>query len=61
MVESQINTLTFDISFNHNLYCKYSNGSCKLILDIFFLKAFHYDKEILNPMNFAPSNCSLKI
>ncbi len=28
------------LSFDHNLCCKYSNGSCKFILDIYVLKDF---------------------
>jgi hypothetical protein len=34
MVESQINNLTPNPSFVHNLCFKYPNGSCKHILDI---------------------------
>jgi hypothetical protein len=34
VVGSQIANLTPNISFSHNLYLKYSNGSCELIVDI---------------------------
>jgi hypothetical protein len=30
VARSQIGTLTLGLSFGHNLYYKYSNGSCKL-------------------------------
>jgi len=34
MVESQIDNLTLDLSFNHNLCFKYPNGSCEPTLHI---------------------------
>jgi hypothetical protein len=34
MIESQIDTLIPDLFLGHNLYYKYSNGSCELIIDI---------------------------
>jgi len=34
MVGSQIASLTPDLSFDHNLCCRYPNGSCEAILDI---------------------------
>jgi hypothetical protein len=34
MVNSQIGNLAFNLYFGHNLCFKYSNGSCKLILNI---------------------------
>jgi hypothetical protein len=58
---NQIDTLTFGLSFNHNLCCKYSNGSCEPILDIYVLRFFQWYKEAFNPMNFGPLNYSLKI
>jgi hypothetical protein len=61
MVENQIFTLIPALSFGHNLCCKYSNGSCKLILNIYIWRAFQWYKDVFNPMNFDPSNCSLKI
>jgi len=57
MVESQ----SFNPSFGHNLCCKYSNGSCELILDIHVLISFQWYKKPFNLMNFDLSNCSLKI
>jgi hypothetical protein len=35
MVGNQIGSLTFSLSFNHNLCFKYSNGMCKPILNIY--------------------------
>jgi len=61
VVGSQIGNLTSDLSFGHNLCLKYSNGSCKPILDIYVLKALRWYKEIFNPMIFDPWNCPLKI
>ncbi len=61
MVGNQIGNLTPGPSFGHNLCVKYSNGSCELILNIYVPKAFHWYKEIFNPIGFDPCNCSLKI
>jgi len=61
MVESQIDTLTLDPSFSHNMFCKCSNESCEPILDIYVLKDFQCYNEVFNPMSFDPSNCYLKI
>jgi hypothetical protein len=61
VVGNQIATLTPNPSFGHNLCFKYPNGSCELILDIQVLVAFQWYKEPLNPMNFDPCNCPLKI
>jgi hypothetical protein len=61
VVNSQIDTLTFNLSFGHNLCCKYSNGSWKLILDIYVWWTFQWYKEVFNPMNFEPWNWILKI
>jgi hypothetical protein len=61
MVKSQIDILTFDPCFDHNLCCKYSNGSCKPILDIYISRIFQWYKKKFNPMNFYPSNHSIKI
>jgi hypothetical protein len=46
---------SFDISFGHNLCCKYSNGSWKPILNIYVLRNFQCYKKVLNPMNFESS------
>jgi hypothetical protein len=61
VVENQIDTLIPNLSFDHNLCCKYSNGSCEPILDIYVLISFQWYKEIFSLMNFDPSNYSLKI
>jgi hypothetical protein len=52
---------TLMASFGHNLHVKYSNGSCKPILDIYVPRAFQWYKELFNPMGFDPCNHSLKI
>jgi hypothetical protein len=61
VVGNQIDTLNLGLSFDHNLCCKYSNGSCKLILNIYISRNFQWYKEVFNPMNFGPSNWSLEI
>jgi hypothetical protein len=60
MVKNQIDILTLDPSFSYNLCYKYSNRSCKPILNIYVLKTFQWYKEIFNQMNFDLSNFSLK-
>jgi hypothetical protein len=60
VVESQIDNLTPDPSFGHNLCFKYSNGSCKPILNIYISRPFQWYKELFNPMNFDPCNCLWK-
>jgi hypothetical protein len=40
VVGNQTANLTRDLSFGHNLYFKYPNGSCKPILDIYVSIAF---------------------
>jgi hypothetical protein len=54
MVRDQIDTLTPNPSFDRNLCLKYSNGSCKPILDVYVLKDFQWYKEVFNLMNFDP-------
>jgi hypothetical protein len=39
-------------SFGHNLCFKYSNGTCKLILNICIPRSFQWYKELFNPMSF---------
>ncbi len=51
---SQIDTLTPDPCFRHNLCCKYSNESCEFILDIYVSRALQWYKKIFNSMNFNP-------
>ncbi len=61
VVGNQIDTLTPDLSFGHNLCYKYSNGSCKPILDIYVSRTFQWYNELFNSMSFDPWNPSLKI
>jgi hypothetical protein len=61
IIGSQTDTLTPSLSFGHNLCCKYSNGSCEPILDIYVSRAFQWYKELFNPVNFDPLNHYLKI
>jgi hypothetical protein len=61
VVDSQIDNLTFDPSFGHNLCFKYPNGSCEPILDIYVSRAFYWYKELFNPMGFDPCNRPLNI
>ncbi len=60
-VRSQIGNLTRNPSFGHNLCFRYSNGSCKPILNIYVLIAFQWYKELFNPMSLNPWNSFLKI
>jgi hypothetical protein len=53
--------LTPNLSFGHYLYYKSPNGSCEPILSIYVPKTFQWYKKPLNPMNFDPCNCSIKI
>ncbi len=61
MVGSQIDILTPDPSFGHNLCHKYSNGLWKLALNMYISKKNQWFNELSNPMNFDPSNNSLKV
>jgi hypothetical protein len=61
VVESQIANLIIDLSFGHNLCFRCPNGSCKPILDIEISISFQWYKEIFNPLDFDPCNCSLNI
>ncbi len=45
VIENQIDTLTYDLSFGHNFCFKYSNGSCEPILDIYISKSLQCYKE----------------
>ncbi len=54
MVGSQIGILTPDLFWGQNLCFKFSNGSCKPILDIYVLRNFQWYKKFFNPMNFDP-------
>jgi hypothetical protein len=59
-IENQIGTLISDLSFGHNLCFKYSNESCKPILDIYVSRYFEWYKDLFNPMSFDLWNCSMK-
>ncbi len=61
VVGSQIDNLTLDPSFGHNLCFKCPPGSWNPILNIYVPKAFRWYKKLLNIMNFYPCNCPLKI
>jgi hypothetical protein len=52
IVGSQIDNLTLDPSFGHNLCFKRPNGSCEPILNIHVPKAFQCYKYFFNLMNF---------
>ncbi len=59
VVKSQIGTQTPSPSFSHNLFFKYSNGTCKPILNLYVIGAFQCYNEFFNPMNFDSYNYSL--
>jgi hypothetical protein len=61
MVGNQIANLTSNLSFGHNLCFKYSNESCKPILDIYVSRVLQWYNELFNPMSFDPYNRFLKI
>jgi hypothetical protein len=52
VVGSQIDTLTLNLSFGHNLCYKYLNGSYEPILNIYILRYFQWYKEVFNLMSF---------
>jgi len=54
MVGSQTANLTPGPSFEHNLCCRCSNGSCESILDIYTSRPFQRYKECLNARCFDP-------
>jgi hypothetical protein len=54
VVRSQIGSLTPNLSFGHNLCFKYSNGSCKPILDIYISRNFQWYKENFQSNEFWP-------
>jgi hypothetical protein len=60
VIGSQIANLTPGLSFCHNLCCIYSNGSYKLIFDIYTLIAFQWYKKRPNARCFDPCNRTLK-
>ncbi len=60
VVGSQIASLTPGLSFCHNLCCKFPNGSCKAIFDIYNLITFQCYEERLKARFFDPWNRALK-
>ncbi len=61
VVRSQIDNLTLDLSFGHNLCLKCPNVSCEPILDIYVPRNFQWYKELFNSMGFDPCIRSMKI
>ncbi len=59
VVRSQIVSLTPNFSFDHNLYWRCPNGSCKAILDIYTSRPFQRYKEHFNAKCFDPCNRAL--
>jgi len=59
MIENQTANLTPGPSFNHNLCCRYSNGSCEAIWDIYTSRPFQRYKERPNARCFDPYNHAL--
>jgi hypothetical protein len=57
--QNQIDNLTSNFSFGHNLCFKYPNESCKPISDIYAPRTFHWYNEIFHTMSFDPCNCPL--
>jgi hypothetical protein len=55
-----IDTSIVNLYFSHNLCCKYSNGSCEFILNIYVSRYFQWYKKLFN-LSFDPSNHSLTI
>jgi hypothetical protein len=60
VVESQIDNLTLEPSFCHNLCCRCPNGSCEAIFYICALIDFQWYKERLKAMCFNSCNWTLK-
>jgi len=60
LVRSQIDNLTPDPSFGHNLCFSCPNEQCEPILDIYFPRAFQWCKKRHKLLSFDPSNRSLK-
>ncbi len=61
MVGSQTTSLTFGLSFFHNLSYRCPNGSCKPISDMYASIAFRWYKELFNAKCFNLYNHSLKV
>jgi hypothetical protein len=60
LVRSQIGSLTFGLSFGHNLCFRCPNEQCEPILDIYVPRAFQWYKERHKPLSFDPWIHSLK-
>jgi hypothetical protein len=60
VVGSQIISLTPGISFDHNLCCRYPNGSWKAIFDTYSSRPFQRYKKHLKARCFDPCNRALK-
>ncbi len=60
VVESQTANLTPGPSFDHNLCCRYPNGSCEAIFDIYTSKSFQRFKKHLKARCFDPCHQALK-
>jgi hypothetical protein len=61
VVGNQTASLTPDPSFDHNLCCKCSNGSCEAIFDIYTSRPFQRYKEHLKARCFNLYNWTLKL
>jgi len=61
VVGNQIDNLTPDLSFAHNLGCKCPNGSCEAILDIYTSRPFQQYKEHLKARCFSLCCWALKL
>ncbi len=59
VIGSQIGNLTPGLSFVHNLCCKYLNGTCKVIFDIYTSIPFQRYKEHIKARCFDPCNRTL--
>ncbi len=54
-------SLTLNLSFDHNLCCKYPNGWCKPILNIYVSRNFQWYNFFFNLVSFDPCTPPLKI
>jgi hypothetical protein len=61
VVGSQIVSLTFGSSFAHNLGCRYPNGQCEAIFDIYVSRPFQWHQEHLNARCFGPCCRTLNV
>jgi len=60
LVGSQIDNLTPDLSFGHNLCFRCPNEQCDPILNIYVPRNFQWYKKLHKPLSLAPWKCSLK-